>query len=87
MNWIKANRIENKLTQIDLSIMVNYELCNMNSEHTVSQSRISNLEKLDRLQLLSSLYAIEYKALKRIFDEFNEINTIGGVQKSSSNVF
>lgn len=85
MNWIKHNRIANKLTQIDLSIMVNYELSNMNSEHSVSQSRISNLERLDRLGLLSSLYTIEYKAMKRIFSELNEVNTIGGVQKSSFN--
>jgi len=87
MNWIKHNRLANNITQIDLSIMVNYELSNMKSEHTVSQSRISNLERLDRLQLLSSLYAIEYKAMKIIFNELSEVNTVGGVQKLQPNIF
>lgn len=86
MNWIKHNRLANNITQIDLSIMINYELLNMNSKHTVSQSRISNLERLDRLQLLSSLYAIEYKAMKIIFNELSEVNTVGGVQKLQTNL-
>ena len=86
MNWIKHNRLANNITQIDLSIMINYELSNMKSEHTVSQSRISNLERLDRLQLLSSLYAIEYKAMKIIFNELSEVNTVGGVQKLEPNL-
>lgn len=86
MNWIKHNRTSNNITQIDLSIMINYELSLMDSKHTISQPRLSTLERLDREQLLSSLYAIEYKALKRIFNELNEINTIGGVQKLQSNL-
>lgn len=69
MNYIKANRTAHNLTQTELANLVNFELLSIGSEHKITQARLSNLERLNRLELLACLYVIEYKQLKKIFKQ------------------
>jgi len=73
MNYIKENRIAHSLTQTELSNLVNFELMSIGSSHKITQARISNLERLNRLELLACLYVIEYKQLKKIFKALEEV--------------
>ena len=74
MNYIKANRTAHNLTQTELVNLVNFELLSIGSQHKLSQARLSNLERLNRLELLACLYVIEYKQLKKIFKQLEELN-------------
>ena len=73
MNYIKENRTGYNLTQTELANLVNFELMSIGSSHKITQARISNLERLNRLELLACLYVIEYKQLKKIFKALEEV--------------
>jgi transcriptional regulator with XRE-family HTH domain len=77
MNWIRANRTAHSLTQTELASLVNFELLSIGSQHKITQARLSNLERLNRLELLACLYVIEYKQMKKIFSALEKVVECG----------
>ena len=73
MNYIKQNRTELMLTQSELVSLVNYNLSEENNLYRLSQSRLSFLERLSTDELLTKLNVLEYRQLKAIFNQLNEV--------------
>ena len=65
---IKKERIHFELTQIELSEMIHNELKEMKSQRNSNQKRISDLEKLNPIQLKDSLYKSESDAINNVFN-------------------
>jgi len=65
---IKQQRKHFELTQIELSKMIHNELKEMKSERNSNQKRISDLEKLNSIQLNDSLYKSESDAINKVFN-------------------
>jgi len=65
---IKKQRQYFDLTQIELSEMIHNELKEMKSERNSNQKRISDLEKLNPIQLNDSLYKSESDAINKVFN-------------------
>lgn len=65
---IKKERIHFKLIQSELAQMIHYELKEMGSERNSNQKRISDLEKLNPIQLKDSLYKSESDAINKVFN-------------------
>ena len=73
MNYIRQNRTELRLTQSELVSLVNYNLSEENNLYRLSQSRLSFLERLNTNELLTKLNVLEYRQLKAIFNQLNEV--------------
>lgn len=73
MNYIKQNRTELQLTQSELVSLVNYNLTEQGHPYRLSQSRLSYLERLSTEELLHKLNVLEYRQLKEIFNQLNEV--------------
>ncbi len=65
---IKKQRLYFELTQIELSKMIHNELKEMESQRNSNQKRISDLEKLNPIQLKDSLYKSESDAINKVFN-------------------
>ena len=65
---IKQQRKYFELTQIELAEMVHNELKEMNSQRNSNQKRISDLERLNSIQLRDSLYKSESDAINKVFN-------------------
>lgn len=65
---IKQQRKYFELTQIELAEMVHNELKEMNSQRNSNQKRISDLERLNPIQLNDSLYKSESDAINKVFN-------------------
>lgn len=65
---LKKERLYFKLTQIELAKMIHNELREMNSQRNSNQKRISDLEKLNPIQLKDSLYKSESDAINNVFN-------------------
>lgn len=65
---IKQQRKHFELTQTELSKMVHNELKEMESERNSNQKRISDLERLNPIQLNDSLYKSESDAINKVFN-------------------
>ena len=65
---IKQQRKYFELTQVQLSKMIHNELKEMKSERNSNQKRISDLEKLNSIQLNDSLYKSESDAINKVFN-------------------
>jgi len=65
---IKEQRLYFELTQIELSEMIHNELKEMKSQRNSNQKRISDLEKLNPIQLNDSLYKSESDAINKVFN-------------------
>ena len=65
---IKKERQYFELTQVQLSKMIHNELKEMKSERNSNQKRISDLEKLNPIQLNDSLYKSESDAINKVFN-------------------
>jgi len=65
---IKQQRKHFELTQIELSKMIHNELKEMNSQRNSNQKRISDLERLNSIQLNDSLYKSESDAINKVFN-------------------
>jgi hypothetical protein len=65
---IKKQRLYFELTQTELSKMVHNELKEMESERNSNQKRISDLERLNPIQLKDSLYKSESDAINKVFN-------------------
>ena len=65
---IKKQRKYFELTQIELAEMIHNELKEMNSQRNSNQKRISDLERLNSIQLNDSLYKSESDAINKVFN-------------------
>ena len=65
---IKQQRKHFELTQTELSKMIHNELKEMESERNSNQKRISDLERLNPIQLKDSLYKSESDAINKVFN-------------------
>ena len=65
---IKQQRKHFELTQAQLSQMIHNELKEMESQRNSNQKRISDLEKLNPIQLKDSLYKSESDAINKVFN-------------------
>lgn len=65
---IKKQRLYFELTQVQLSQMIHNELKENKSERNSNQKRISDLEKLNLIQLNDSLYKSESDAINKVFN-------------------
>ena len=65
---IKQQRKHFELTQTELAQMVQNELKEMKSQRNSNQKRISDLEKLNPIQLKDSLYKSESDAINKVFN-------------------
>jgi hypothetical protein len=65
---IKQQRKHFELTQIELAEMIHNELKEMNSQRNSNQKRISDLERLNPIQLNDSLYKSESEAINKVFN-------------------
>lgn len=65
---IKQQRKHFELTQTELSKMVHNELKEMESQRNSNQKRISDLERLNPIQLNDSLYKSESDAINKVFN-------------------
>ena len=65
---LKKERIHFELTQIELSKMIHNELKEMKSQRNSNQKRVSDLEKLNPIQLKDSLYKSESDAINKVFN-------------------
>ena len=65
---IKQQRNHFELTQIELSKMIHNELKEMKSQRKSNQKRISDLERLNPIQLNDSLYKSESDAINKVFN-------------------
>jgi len=65
---LKKERIYFELTQTELSKMVHNELKEMNSQRNSNQKRISDLERLNPIQLNDALYKSESDAINKVFN-------------------
>ena len=65
---IKKQRKYFELTQIELAEMIHNELKEMESQRNSNQKRISDLERLNSIQLNDSLYKSESDAINKVFN-------------------
>ena len=65
---LKKERLHFELIQSELARMIHYELKKMGSERNSNQKRVSDLEKLNPIQLKDSLYKSESDAINNVFN-------------------
>lgn len=65
---LKKERLHFNLIQSELAQMIHYELKEMGSHRNSNQKRISDLEKLNPIQLKDSLYKSESDAINKVFN-------------------